>query len=110
MKQLNFTLPEFAFLDGDELRGRNVILHVRTASVIEMIEDTGNVFLNDETRCIEFVYHDKYGVPEEMICALHHAPLLDDIDEIEDMMNRAIEFYKNACNKLDSNISSEMYN
>ena len=38
-------LPEFAFIEGwggnsnDVLKGRNVVLHVRSASVIEMLPD-----------------------------------------------------------------------
>lgn len=43
MKLRNLTLPEFAFLEGwegdSELDDRYVVLHVRTMSLVEIIEE-----------------------------------------------------------------------
>lgn len=89
-------LPDFAFMDdGEVLRGRNVIIHLRTHTIVEMVE-VGYVLLKPETIQIPFAYLD-----EEMICCLHIS-LLEDPDEIEFIMHRAIEFYINDCMKLDS--------
>lgn len=42
-KKIELTLPAFAFLedsghDGNTLEGRNVIMHIRSASVVEILE------------------------------------------------------------------------
>ena len=52
MKGIELTLPEFAFVessghDGDKLQGRNVILHSRSASVMEVFE-TDKVYLHKD--------------------------------------------------------------
>lgn len=54
---MNLTLPEFAFIEGsghekggDPLYGRNVIMHIRSASIIEIF-GRKDVALNPENAC-----------------------------------------------------------
>lgn len=86
-KMIQLTLPEFAFVEGyrgkdDEMYGRNVILHVRSASVIEVFE-RGNAFLNEDVITCTFTMRlPRITNPTEMaemtfVLALHHSPLLD---------------------------------
>lgn len=71
MKMIELTLPPFAILSGwgsdNELKGRNVILHVRSASVIEVFE-RGKAFLNEDVITL---------TRGNLVFALHHSPLLD---------------------------------
>ena len=54
MKRLDLTLPEWAFLDahnhlGDPLKGRDVLLHVRTNTMLEIFNsDDMQVQLNSD--------------------------------------------------------------
>lgn len=58
-KLVNLTLPEFAFVEGSEheknniLSGRTVILHIRSASVVEIL-DRDNTFLTEGTLAYNF--------------------------------------------------------
>lgn len=76
-KIISLELPEFAFLmgsghepKGDVLKGRNVLIHMRTASVIEIFH-TENVALNEDVRTYKFFYTNRLGGKEKMIAALH---------------------------------------
>ena len=64
MKGVELNLPEFAFVessghDGDKLQGRNVILHVRSASVLEVLE-TDKVYLKEDIISFDFHNTNKY--------------------------------------------------
>lgn len=58
-KLVNLTLPEFAFVEGSEheknniLSGRIVILHIRSASVVEIL-DRDNSFLTEGVLAYNF--------------------------------------------------------
>lgn len=75
------TLPEWAFLDDDypggyKLDGRTVVLHVRTATVLEIFHGDGFLLNDDITRCV-FDYAGYHGVPEVITIAVHHSATLD---------------------------------
>lgn len=106
MKRLtNLILPEFSFLDAhvndvDELHGRNVILHIRSMSIIEVF-DRESVFPNENVISYKFSYTNKYGIKEPMIALLHLSMTLDanvDIEIIkEQIMKPAAQWYCNYC-------------
>lgn len=78
-------LPEFAFVEGwgdhDILNGRNVVLHTRTASVIEMLPEENTLALRADVLTYKFDYINAYGVIEHFIAVLHYCATLDkDID------------------------------
>lgn len=75
MKLVDLKLPAFAFIedsghDGDLLEGRNVILHVRSMTVIEVLE-RDNCFLKEGIPVYKFRYTNKYGIVERFIMAVH---------------------------------------
>lgn len=107
------TLPEFAFVDGSEhernniLDGRTVILHVRSASVIEIFERS-DAFLNNDVLTYKFSYTNKFGVKEQMIAALHYCATLDKEKDREliksSIMRPAAQWYCDYCTWEDNNI------
>ena len=104
------TLPEFAFVEGswhenpDPLEGRTVILHTRTASVVEIF-DRGDAMLNDDVLTFKFGYINKYGVKERMVIALHYSATLDTIEDydmiIDKVMRPAAKWYCDYCTWQD---------
>lgn len=112
MKMVDLTLPAFAFLDAhvsdkDELEGRNVILHVRSMSVVEIFERQDVVF-NDDVLTYKFFYTNNFGVKESYIAALHFCATLDknaDRNMIkEEIMKPAAIWYCDYLKWEDNNI------
>ena len=105
-KLTNLTLPPFAFLDGahdDSLEGRNVILHVRSASVIEIPADVQQPILKDGVITYEF----DYGI-EHNIAVLHYSAILEDKDEIiERIMKPCADWFCQYCEWEDNNIIND---
>lgn len=104
---IELTLPPFAMLwgygDENELQDREVILHVRSASVIEVFMK-GNAFLSEDVITYSFTMSvPRITNPSEMatatfVLALHHSPLLDMVADrdmiIEEIMKPAADYYK----------------
>ena len=84
-KLTQLTLPAFAFVEcsGHEenlLEGRTVIIHVRSASLVEIF-DRSNVSLNDDVLRLKFTYTNRFGIKEELVAALHYTATLDPLLE-----------------------------
>lgn len=120
-KMIQCTLPEFGFVEGygdnDELYGREVILHIRSASVMEIFEQ-GKAFLNEDVLTYTFsrlnhVLEAMTGkeCEEKYVMALHSSPLLDvkaDRDYIlQNIMKPASLWYCDYCRFMDSQISEK---
>lgn len=112
---INVTLPEFAFVessghDGDTLQGRNVILHIRSASVIEIFEEE-NFFPKEGAITLRFTNTNKLGVKEYYIAALHCCATLDDKYDkqaiLESVITPAARWFCDYCDWEDSNIIQE---
>lgn len=91
MKTINLTLPDFAFLDDaqdGQLSERNVILHVRSASVVEILE-RGKAMLYDDVLTYKFSYTNPCGIAEPMVAVLHYTATLDK-DKDPDLIKRKI--------------------
>lgn len=107
----NLNLPEWVWLNGgehedkgDPLKGRSLIMHTRSASVMEILERDLCV-IKEDFRQIPFEYTGIVGGIEEMVCVLHYSATLDDWGtEIEDIMRKSIEWYKRYCSWEDKNI------
>ena len=114
MKAINLTLPAFAFLDGnspkgDTLESRTVILHVRSASVLEFFHD--EVLLKDNVISKQFSYINRYGVEELITCAVHYSPLVEDAELIlSEIVEPATEWYKQYLDWEDINIVKDITN
>ncbi len=106
MIKKEITLPEWAFLEansheGNPLEGRTVILHVRSASVIEIFDLNNKTELNYEVVKYEFS-NQKTG--ERLIAALHYCVLIDDLDELKELLKKCATWYIDYSNWEDENI------
>lgn len=114
MRAIELTLPSFAFLDGnspkgDTLENRMVILHVRTASVLEFFHDV--VLLKDNVISKRFSYIDRYGVEELITCAVHYSPLVEEVELVlSEIVEPAIVWYKQYLDWEDINIVKDTTN
>ena len=115
-KIVELSLPEFAFIEGSGhenpniLDGRNVIFHVRSASVMEVFERE-NVRINPDALTHEFINTNKLGVREYLVIALHYSPTLDkDADRemlLKNVLKPAARWYCDYCDWEDRNIIKE---
>ena len=114
MKAIKLTLPAFAFLDGnspkgDTLEERTVILHVRSASVLEFFHD--EVLLKEGVISKQFSYINRYGIEELITCAVHYSPLVEEKELIlSEIVEPAIEWYKQYLDWEDNNIARDITN
>lgn len=98
MKIAKLTLPEWAFLQSPELEGRDVVLHVRSASVMEAFERC-NVAL--EHNVSQYTFHN-YNDGEDYTLALHYAPLAEDEDDKLELLKRFAIFYVEELKKREA--------
>jgi hypothetical protein len=114
-KRIELNLPEWAFLDcnthlGNELGNRTVILHVRSASVIEIFDIDREVLYLDKG-AVSFAFKNYAG--ESLIAVLHYCTTLDkDTDRgmiVEQVLIPCAEFYADYTEWEDRNmIESEV--
>lgn len=109
-------LPEWAWLNGgdhekggDPLHGRNVVYHVRSASVFEFFESKKFV-AEKGIVCADFEYKNIAGVVEHHVCALHYSAGIDDPEVLKVIMQKAIVWYKNWMSWEDRNIANNEFN
>lgn len=111
MEKQNLTLPEWAFLDtdnqtGNELKGRDVLLHVRTHTMLEFFYDKKDGFkINPEVKQQYFMHKNSYGVQEPHIVVVHYS--LVEFTKLDDVIKKAIEFYCNWIDWMDGTIELE---
>lgn len=110
IKELN--LPEFTFLDGsshlgDTLKGRTLIFHIRTASVIEDFDDIQmkDVVLKPDVVKFEFKHRNYAGFVEKHTLVIHYS--LADKSEYEDIFRKTTEWYSNYMAWEDRNIEED---
>jgi hypothetical protein len=96
--ELNLTLPEWVFLDGnshlgDALEGRTILQHIQSFTILELIAlDEDAQILNPTVKIKEFTYANIFGENERHLMLVHFS-LIDD-SELDDILDKAIEFYK----------------
>lgn len=114
---INLILPEFAFVessghDGDTLAGRNVILHTRTASVIEIFSEE-NVFPKPGVISFNFVNTNSLGLKEHMTALLHYTATLDQATDKQEIINRvlipAARWFCDYCDWEEKNVIKNDY-
>ena len=114
-------LPKFSFLkgygDNDELYGRDVILHIGTGSVLEVLKKEDNI-IDDESVYVEFsrtnhsIKHiTGKTVRENYVLILHHTPFLDVKTEedfiVKEIMLPTIHWYLDYCDMMDDWVISK---
>lgn len=111
-KIIDLTLPEFAFVestphDGDHLYGRNVILHTRTASIVEVF-DSKNVVPKEGVISFNFTNRNKLGLPEPLTMLLHYSATLDITTDKQEILKRvmvpAAQWYCDYCDWIDDEV------
>ena len=112
-KIINVTLPEWVWLNGgehekggDPIEGRNIVMHVRSASVIEF-------FLADDfvpgpnVATFSFKYNNIAGFEESHIAALHYCATHEDPDTIQEILERAAQWYCEYMKWEDNNLIAD---
>lgn len=110
MKHIEYTLPEFAFLDGssaigDTLEGRTIIQHIRSYTVVEAIA-LEDIALSDFTQPIhQFTHYNALGMQENHMLVLHFS--MSDESELSDIFEKISIWYCDYMTWEDKNISSD---
>lgn len=100
MKELS--LPEWVFLDGtshegNKLEQRTVILHVRSMTVIEIL-NVDESLLNEDVLKVSF----KNSVTgEKLIAALHFSTTIEGRDLLIDILKKCAVWYCDYCDWED---------
>lgn len=113
---IELALPTFAFIEGSDhekkgniLRGRNVIFHTRSASVLEVFERE-KCFLNEDIIKYSFDNINIYGLVEHFVIALHYSATIEKTDRefiINEVLKPAAIWYCEYCDWEDEKISYE---
>jgi len=107
-KKIDLNLPEWSFLDADNqtgnaLEGRDVLLHVRTHTILEIFPaDVMSTFLDKNVVQRIFNYENMYGVDEKHVIAVHYS--LAEFADLDEVITKAVKFYSDWMNWMDGNI------
>lgn len=118
LQKKEFNLPEWAFLDaqshlGDQLTGRTVVYHVRSATVIEILDEiqTSEITFNPGFLYYDFIYTNYYGINEPLRLVVHYSASLNVNKDaeyiIENILKPCAKFYMDYAKWEDDNIQSE---
>lgn len=82
-------LPEFAFLssdgENDILRERTVVLHTKTASIIEIFDESEMIVFKPNIVTLDYTFENIFGNIEKIVLALHYCAGGEfDADELAD--------------------------
>lgn len=105
---IELTLPEWAFLDahshlGNQLNGRTVILHIRSMTVIEIL-DNDKVLLNEDTLKVSF---KNTNTNEQLIATMHFSTTIESKALLIDILKKCASWYCEYCDWEDKNINYE---
>lgn len=111
----DLALPEFAFIEDDKpngkLHGRNVILHTRTMSVIEVLDKDEVLYIEPHILKRTFVYVNPYAAVEHKVAILHVCATMDVVTDRETIMNNILapvaDWFCQYCAWEDKNIMEE---
>jgi hypothetical protein len=113
-----YNLPEWAFLDanshlGNALGERTVILHTRSASVIEIIDrDNDNFTPAPDVLKFNFKYTSSLG-EERLSAILHYCATLDKDDDRKyirkEILRPCAMWYCDYCAWEDDNILNDIF-
>lgn len=107
-------MPEWAWLSGgeherggDPLEDRSVVMHVRTATVIEIFEEN-NFVPAAGALTYNFTHRSKsFNTDEHFVAVLHFSTTLTDEDDLLAVMERATRWYCDYCDWEDQNIATD---
>lgn len=88
-----------------------MVLHVRSASVIEILPDEGMLALRAGVLTYNFDYINKYAVVEHYTAVLHYCATLDEKADAEmirnEIMGKAAKWFCDYMEWEDNNIANE---
>lgn len=94
---MELIIPDFSFIEagGHEkinvLKGRNVVFHRPSMSVVEMLcTDDMDVLLHEGTPRLEFYYDDLLGEREHFLAALNVCMIYDKETELDEIRNKVL--------------------
>lgn len=110
-RELNLTLPEWVFLDGNShlgntLENRDILQHIQSFTILELYalnDDT--IRLNPAVKTREFIYTNISGEDERHMIAVHFSRAPD--FELDEILDEAIEFYENFLDWEDTSLIIE---
>lgn len=112
MNATELKLPTIAFIDGtshlgDTLYGRTVLLHVRSASVIEIVDH--EAIIKEDVPFLPFTYTNDAGAIERYIAVAHYINASTDYfailgTDIDSILKDCAVFYKEYCAWEDRNL------
>lgn len=118
---IQLTQPEFMFAEGsghevggDPTMGRNIILHTRSASVLEILAKEDLYGIEPNVLKYEFThFNEELLVDEDFVVLLHYCATMDkDLDGqfiIDNVMRPASKWFSDYCDWEDKNIANERY-
>jgi hypothetical protein len=110
MIMMNYTLPEFVFLDGNchlgnTLKSRDVMMHVRSGTVLEIIALETIIDSDFKAKTHKFEYTGPTGLKEQHLFALHFT--MSEDDELPEIFERCRKWYCNYLHWEDQNILTD---
>lgn len=112
-KFINYSLPEFVFLDGnspngDTLNHRTVIQHIRSFTILEVVHLDEHWMADFKSKTFDFEYKNRYGATENIKFALHFSLSTDDDDEIlQEIFEKSKQWYCEYLDWEDKNIDTD---
>ncbi|MEG1539342.1 MAG: hypothetical protein RR383_05275 [Muribaculaceae bacterium] len=112
-KKINLALPEWAWLynDDDTIQNRDILLHVRSASIIEFVP-APNIGGLTTSNYRKFTMPECLG--EEVIYALPHYIAGDadceDADLTQEILDKAIAYYVDWSEKEEARAIEDLQN
>jgi len=110
-KELQLTLPEWVFLDGnshlgDTLENRVVLQHILSYTILEFfILDENVIAVNTTVKTKKFTYTNIYGDDERHLIVVLFS-MADDAD-LDLIVDKSIEFYKHFMDWEDNSLIIE---
>lgn len=104
MELIEYNLPEWCYLDGythqgDKLKGREVILHTPSMSILEVIcLDDKDFFINEGVPFKAFSYNS------ENFKIVVYKSLLEDVNQL---LDKAIDWYKKEADFMNKQILND---
>jgi hypothetical protein len=112
MKQkIDLKLPEWAFLDGtshlgNELEGRDVLLCLRTNTIIEFLSlDKMEINLKYVVKQKKFIHINLLGIEETYLVIVHYCKA--EFTDLDEVIDKAIEYFKAWMTWMDESIIQE---
>lgn len=110
MNMVNYNLPEWVILDGEShqgntLKGRTVIQHVRSYTVLEVVAMDDVAQSDFKTKTFEFWYKNQFGLKEQFLFAVHFTLAAE--HELSGIFKKAQKWYCDYLTWEDRNIVND---